>query len=70
MTRQGSLTIDLDDIEIEEIEVFLQEGSRGSSEFAASCSTICHYLCCAPSCACGAPDVPSSEDKFDELLSD
>ena len=45
--------IDLSGIEVEDIELFLQEGSRGMPEFAASCSTICHYLCCVPSCNVG-----------------
>lgn len=48
---QDPIQIDLSGIEIEDVELFLQEGSRGMPEFAASCSGICHYLCCLPSCA-------------------
>jgi hypothetical protein len=67
--EKESLHIDLDAIEIEEIEVFLQEGSRGTPEFAASCSTICHYLCCAPSCACVVAGQEEPEaDEMDEVL--
>ncbi|HEY6390794.1 MAG TPA: hypothetical protein VIX89_05930 [Bryobacteraceae bacterium] len=67
------LRIDLDNIEIEEIEVFLQEGSRGMPEFAASCSTICNWWCCIPSCGCGAPADQQSpgfeeEPEMDTLL--
>ena len=62
-----ALHIHLDAIEIEEIEVFLQEGSRGTSEFAASCSTICHYLCCAPSCNCVAADQEQSAGDAGEM---
>jgi len=53
----SAIQIDLGNLEIEDIQVFLQEGSRGMGEFAASCSTICGWLCCTPSCnACGVPD--------------
>jgi len=70
-TEQRKLTIDLDAIDIEEIEVFLQEGSRGTSEFAASCSTICHYLCCAPSCNCAvASQEQADADEMDAVLDD
>ncbi len=44
------LRIDLSGLEIGEIETFLQDGSKGLPELAASCSGICHYLCCAASC--------------------
>jgi len=47
---RNPVQIDLSGLEIEDIELFLQEGSRGIPEFAASCSTICHYWCCAASC--------------------
>jgi len=51
---RDSISINLDNLELEDIEVFLQEGSRGIGEFAASCSTICCWYCCAASCnACG-----------------
>jgi len=61
--QPNSIHIDLGDLEIEDIEVFLQEGSRGMAEFAASCHSICHYLCCAASCnACApAPQQPPSK---------
>ena len=73
MSDNATLKIDLDVVEIEEIEVFLQEGSRGAPEFAASCSTICHYLCCQPSCNCVvlSQDQPASDaDEMDEVFAD
>ena len=73
--ERPGLCIDLDDIEIGEIEVFLQEGSRGAPEFAASCSSICSWLCCLPSCAacgCEAPQqpAPAEADEMDDLFGD
>lgn len=53
-TMQDPIQIDLSDIEIEDVELFLQEGSRGIPEFAASCSTICYWACCIPSCNMGS----------------
>jgi hypothetical protein len=47
------LEIDLSGLEIGEIETFLQEGSKGVPELAASCSTICNYFCCQASCNAG-----------------
>ena len=35
------LKIDLSDLELEDIEVFLQEGSRAMPDFAASTGTNC-----------------------------
>ncbi|HEX8432164.1 MAG TPA: hypothetical protein VF625_12830 [Longimicrobium sp.] len=35
------LDLDLDGLDLEEIEVFVQEGSRGMPEFSASCGTTC-----------------------------
>jgi len=49
----GSLEIDLSGLEVGEIETFLQDGSKGVPELAASCSTICYYFCCQPSCNSG-----------------
>ena len=68
--EKESLHINLDTIDIEEIEVFLQEGSRGSTQFAASCSTICNWWCCTASCGCEvAPDQPAQdEDEMDGVL--
>jgi hypothetical protein len=37
-----SLSIDLSDRQIEEIQLFLSEGSRGISDFGASCGNIIH----------------------------
>lgn len=34
--KNDNLELDLTGLDIEEIEVFLQEGSRGTGEFAAS----------------------------------
>lgn len=67
--EKQTLQIDIDCVEIEEIEIFLQEGSRGIPEFAASCSGICHYLCCAPSCSCYVPpESPNPNEQMDEVL--
>ena len=35
------LKIDLSDLELEDIEIFLQEGSRAMPDFAASTGTHC-----------------------------
>ncbi|HEX8432165.1 MAG TPA: hypothetical protein VF625_12835 [Longimicrobium sp.] len=35
------LDLDLDGLDLEEIEVFVQEGSRGMPEFSASCGGTC-----------------------------
>jgi len=71
-SEKTNLLIELDTIEIEDIEVFLQEGSRGMPEFAASCSTICGnaslYFCCIPSCACRVAD--DDEEEMEKVLSD
>lgn len=45
----NELKIDLNDLELEDIEVFLQEGSRGMPDFAASSGTNC---CVAGACSC------------------
>jgi hypothetical protein len=34
--KKDNLELDLTGLEIEEVEVFMQEGSRGTPEFAAS----------------------------------
>lgn len=66
---QNPIHIDLSDVEIDDVELFLQEGSRGLPEFAASCSTICYWLCCAPSCdSCSGTANPSAEE--DEFADD
>lgn len=49
-TRSDHFSIDLGDVEIAEVEILDQEGSRGTPEFAAStadCGT-----CNAGSCSC------------------
>ena len=67
--EKETLHIDLDAVEIEEIEVFLQEGSRGTPEFAASCSTICYWLCCTPSCGCcAASDDEADAEEMEEVI--
>ena len=43
------LKIDLSDLELEDIEVFVQEGSRGIPDFAASTGSFC---CVANACSC------------------
>jgi hypothetical protein len=45
------LKLDLNDLELEDIEVFVQQGSRGMPDFAASTGTNCN----APgACSCRA----------------
>ena len=62
----SKLEIDLGGLEIEDIEVFAQEGSRAMPEFAAStgCSGwICSFNIC--SCAVNpVPESPSSPTPF------
>ncbi|HEU4389216.1 MAG TPA: hypothetical protein VFV34_15545 [Blastocatellia bacterium] len=49
----GSLKIDLSGLEIEDVEVFAREGSRGLPDFAASCDGwLCQWVLC--SCGCEA----------------
>jgi hypothetical protein len=43
------LKIDLSDLELEDIEIFLQEGSRGMPDFAASTGTNCSV---SGACSC------------------
>lgn len=45
--QQDKLRIDLSDIEVEEIEVLTQEGSRGLPEFAASSCDACNCGVCS-----------------------
>jgi len=54
-----SLEIDLSGLEIGEIETFLQDGSKGVPEFAASCSGLCRW-CCVASCNACAVDQPKN----------
>jgi hypothetical protein len=47
------LKLDLSDLELEDIEIFVQEGSRGMPDFAASTGTNCN----APgACSCRLGD--------------
>ena len=48
------LKIDLSDLELEDIEIFLQEGSRGMPDFAASTGTNCTA---AGACSCKIKDA-------------
>jgi len=48
-----NLWIDLSDIEVEDVELLSQQGSRGIPEFAASCGTVC---CGAGACSCTAEE--------------
>lgn len=41
MSDKKTLAIDLSGIDIQDIEVFLQEGTRGDADFAASSSCNC-----------------------------
>ncbi len=43
------LQIDLNDLAVEEIQILVQEGSRGLAEFAASCCKNCN----CGTCSCG-----------------
>lgn len=45
------LRIDLGDLETEDIDVFLLEGSRGMPDFAASSGSFCHPV--TMPCSCG-----------------
>lgn len=36
-----ALSIDLSDLDIEEIEILMQEGSTGMPDFGASCAEVC-----------------------------
>jgi hypothetical protein len=49
----SSLKLDLSGLELEDIEVFLQEGSRGMPDFAASTGKNC---CGSGACSCSAGD--------------
>ena len=51
----NELRIDLGDLELEDIEVFLQEGSRGMPDFAASTGTNCTA---AGACSCHIQEDP------------
>ena len=66
MQDNGLLELDLKGLEIEEIEVFLQEGSKGAPALGASCSTICHYLCCIASCNQLPPDAKQQQSSVVE----
>ncbi|MEM1270041.1 MAG: hypothetical protein AAF752_03250 [Bacteroidota bacterium] len=35
-----NINIDFDELDVQEVEAYLQEGSRGIPEYAASCNTI------------------------------
>ena len=52
----SGLEIDLGGLEIEEVEVFAQEGSRAMPEFTASCGCRA-WLCGLAACSC-AVNVP------------
>ena len=52
----NSLTIDLSDLAIEEIEVLAQQGGRGMPEFAASTGKICES---GSNCSCTV-EVPEA----------
>jgi len=51
----NTLHIDLSDLDMEDIEVLAQDGSRGMPEFAASSGTYC----CSPNaCSCSTSPTP------------
>jgi hypothetical protein len=50
------LNIDLSDLAVEDVELFLEEGSRGLSDFGASCgTTTCGTGCGTNSCGNPTP---------------
>jgi hypothetical protein len=50
--EQNVLDIDLGDLAVEDVELFLEEGSRGLSDFGASCGTNnCGANCGTNSCS-------------------
>ncbi|MGC2237157.1 MAG: hypothetical protein WA584_13410 [Pyrinomonadaceae bacterium] len=54
--RNELLDIDLSDLAIEDVALFLEEGSRGLSDFGASCgTTTCGTGCGTNSCTTPAP---------------
>jgi hypothetical protein len=50
-----SPSVDLSGLEIEELEVLMQEGSRGMPDFAASCGSGRTACCARTACSCAAP---------------
>lgn len=52
------LDIDLSDLAIEDMDLFLEEGSRGLSDFGASCSPGDCGSCSTHSCG-STPTLPS-----------
>ena len=53
----SDLRIDLSDLEIQDVAVLAQSGSRGMPEFAASSCTDCN--CQAGGCSCVVETSPS-----------
>jgi hypothetical protein len=67
MTEQNPLTIDLGDLDLREIEIYLQEGSRGVPELSASChNTNLKENACGCSCQ-GCCSSCQQQTDFDEL---
>jgi hypothetical protein len=60
-----TLNIDLSDLAIEDVELFLEEGSRGLSDFGASCgTTTCGTGCGTNSCAPTPAPTPAPDIIF------
>ena len=57
-----TLHIDLSDLEIQDVEMLTQEGSRGMPEFAASSGTSC---CAANACSCTVSSTSTSQTVAD-----
>ena len=59
----SKLEIDLGGLEIEDIEVFAQEGSRAMPEFAAS-TGCAGWVCALAACSCALNPIPVSPTPF------
>ena len=61
----GLLDIDLSDLAVEDVELFLEEGSRGISDFGASCgTTTCGGNCGTNSCSSTPTPTPTQEPEI------
>lgn len=63
MNIRKSIDLNLDDIVIDEIAVFLQEGARATPEFSASCACTVHCGACSNfSCTPGCTSLGLTSD--------
>ncbi|MEM1270037.1 MAG: hypothetical protein AAF752_03270 [Bacteroidota bacterium] len=75
MSNPLRFDIDFTDLGIEEVEAYLQEGGRGTAEYAASCNTILpdaeNTTIINGSCGRGNPGGPAPDtNAIDEVLAD